>query len=107
MCRFFYSTSIDGAFDVSSVRAAFNMRSTEVKCSSRDVNAVYLSKELSYHWREVPQVSFLSHQTRVCRDKHIFVATIDVFCRDETVFTTKIILMAALANDTVQLSFAA
>ena len=39
---------------------------------------------LAYHWRELPQVGFLSRQTHidfchdnynVCRDKHIFVAT--------------------------------
>ena len=27
-----------------------------------------------YHWRELPQVSFLSQQ-KFCRDKHMFVAT--------------------------------
>ena len=40
-----------------------------------------------HHWQELPQVSFLSRQTRICHDKHVFVAT-------------KIILVAAPANDT-------
>ena len=35
-----------------------------------------------YHWRELPQVSFLSRQ-EFCCDKHVFVATKDVFCRDK------------------------
>ena len=38
-----------------------------------------------------------------CRDKHIFVATEDMFCRDKhMIVATKIILMAAPANDTFQ-----
>ena len=54
----------------------------------RRKRCVTFERAQSYHWREVPQVSFLSHQTRVCRDKQIFVATIDVFCRDKHVFVT-------------------
>ena len=61
----------------------------------------------AYHWLELPQVSFLSRQTRLlsrqkyaCRDK-TFVATKDVFCHDKHVFVaTKMILVAAPANDT-------
>ena len=37
-------------------------------------------------WRELPQVSFLSRQTRVCRDKSMLVAT-------------KMILVATPASD--------
>ena len=81
---------------------------------------------VKYNWRELPQVLFLSRQTRtrVCRDKtrllsrqkyachdktfvatklclsrQIFVTT-KVFCRDKHTFVaTKMILVAALAND--------
>ena len=76
-----------------------------------------------YHWREMPQVSFLSQQkfcredkTRLlpqqkyaCRDK-TFVATKDFFCRNKHVFVatsdktfvaTKMILVAAPASDIV------
>ena len=36
---------------------------------------------------------YLPRRTRVCRDKHTFVATKDVFCRDEYVFVaTKVSL---------------
>ena len=72
-----------------------------------------------YHWRELPQVSFLSRQKyachlsrknyvcrdktrqKFCRDKHTFVATKDVFCRDKHMFVaTKTILVAATATGT-------
>ena len=72
-----------------------------------------LTSTESYHWRELPQVSFLSPQTRVyrdntvfcrdkiflsrqnfrrdkylrvCRDKHTFVAPQAYVCRDEHTF---------------------
>ena len=50
-----------------------------------------------YHWQELPKVSFLSRQkfcrantclsrqNYVCRDKHTFVATKDVFCLSKCV----------------------
>ena len=41
-------------------------------------------KEDLYHRRDLPQVSFLSRQARVCRDKHAFVATEHVFRRDKS-----------------------
>ena len=44
-----------------------------------------------YHWRELPQVWFLSRQTRVCRNKHTFVATKDVFCHDKSFVATSIL----------------
>jgi len=34
-----------------------------------------LPKPVYYHWRELPQVSFLSRQTCVWREKQVFVAT--------------------------------
>ena len=40
-----------------------------------------------YHWRELPQVSFLSRQM-FCRDKIMFVAT-KYFCHDKHVFVAK------------------
>ena len=38
----------------------------------------------------------------VCRKKHLFVATKDVFCvcRDKTFVVTKIVIVAAPTNDT-------
>ena len=60
---------------------------------------------LTYHWRELPQVSFLSRQTRVCRDKiklvaiklllrqkfchdkHAFIATKDMFVATKMIST--------------------
>ena len=44
--------------------------------------------ELFYHWRELPQVSFLSRQ-KFRRDKHGFVAAFHVFCRDVTRFLSR------------------
>ena len=41
-----------------------------------------------YHWWELPQVSFLSHQ-KLCRDKDFFVATKHVFCREKSVCRDK------------------
>ena len=35
---------------------------------------------LLYHWRKLPQVSFLSRQTRVCRDKG---RVLSKMCRDK------------------------
>ena len=99
--------------------------------------------EEQYRWRELPQVWFLSRQTRqntsfvatkvclsrffyfklykhmlylspnnsfvatniilsrqkFCRNKHIFVATKDLFCRDKAFVATKIVLAAVPAND--------
>ena len=40
-------------------------------------------RPLLYHWRELPQVSFLSRQKYPCRDK-------TYFCRDKSFVTTKI-----------------
>ena len=98
------------------------------------------SISLAYHWRELQQVSFLSRQKYVCRDRHVFDATkvlwrqtkqnIDnkaknvihihprvflsrqrrfvatntglsgnIFCRNKTFVATKMILVAAPAND--------
>ena len=66
-----------------------------------------------YQWRELPQVSFLSRQTRVCRDKskllltkifccdkYHFVATSKLLSRQKMGFVaTKMILVAAPASD--------
>ena len=44
------------------------------KCTHRPAN---------YHWRELPQESFLSRQ-KSCGDKRVFVTTKHVFCRDKS-----------------------
>ena len=44
-----------------------------------------------YHWRELPQVSFLSRQT-FCWDRHTFVITKEVFCRNRSMLVTKKLL---------------
>ena len=45
----------------------------------------------NYHWRQLPQVSFLSQQ-KFCHDKHEFAATKHVFCRDKsTLVITKLL----------------
>ena len=54
---------------------------------------------VTYHWRELPQVSCLSRQTRVCRDKHVFVATKvclsrQTFCRDKHIFVAASLLLS-------------
>ena len=36
-----------------------------------------------YHWRELPQVSFLSRQTRICRAKYL---SRQKFCREKHTF---------------------
>ena len=43
----------------------------------------------NYHWRELPQVSFLSWQTHVCHDKHVFITTKHIFCHNKSVLVTK------------------
>ena len=71
----------------------------------------FIKNASSYHWRELPQVSFSSRQ-KLCRYKHTFVATKDMFCRDKHMFVatkrvcrdksfvvTKMILMAAPVNE--------
>ena len=58
--------------------------------------ALFHNDKVSYHWRELPQVSFWSRQKfcgEFCRDKHVFVATNMFFV------ATKMILVAAPAND--------
>ena len=57
-----------------------------------------------YHWRKLPQVSFLSRQTRVCRDKSMLEATKLLsrqnVCHNKYLFVAiKMILVAAPAND--------
>ena len=73
----------------------------------------------SYHWRELLQVSFLSRQTRVCREKPSFVATKvclprrnlcrdkimfvafatkDVFCSDKHVFVVTKVSLSRLSR---------
>ena len=57
-----------------------------------------VSRLLAYHWRELPQVSFLSwqnfcHNKHVFfwRDKHMFVVTKHVFCHNKSMLVvTKI-----------------
>ena len=71
-----------------------------------------------FHWQKLPQVSFLSRQTRVCRDKTFVVTNIflsrQIFvvislllsretclCRGKhTLVATKIILASAPTNNT-------
>jgi len=59
-----------------------------------------------FHWQELPQVSFLLRQTRVCRDKTFVVISLllsrqTCVCRGKHSFVaTKIILVSAPANDT-------
>ena len=48
-----------------------------------EMSLVHLRINTWYHWRELPQVSFLSRQ-KSCRDKHVFVETEHVFCRDKS-----------------------
>ena len=43
--------------------------------SSGGGDFVHTAQFLHHCWRVLLQVSFLSQQTRVCHDKHIFVAT--------------------------------
>ena len=46
-----------------------------------------------YHWRKLPQVSFLSQQ-KFCPDKHAFVMTKHIFCRDKSMLVvTKLIML--------------
>ena len=47
-----------------------------------------LPQQPFYHWRELPQVSFLSRQ-KFCWDKHTFVVTKDVFCCNGSMLVTK------------------
>ena len=52
------------------------------------------TRTIYYHWRELPQVSFLSREKYACRDipccdKIMFVAT-KYFCRGKTFVTTNI-----------------
>ena len=48
-----------------------------------------VSPPCSYHWRELPQVLFLSGQ-KFSRDKHVFVVTKHVFCGDKSMLETKL-----------------
>ena len=61
---------------------------------------------VKYRWRELPQVSFLSRQTYFCRDKKRVLSRQTRVCRDETFVVTKMILVAAPANDSKALSVA-
>ena len=69
-----------------------------------------------YHWRELPQISFLprhlSRQTPVCGDKYVFVRTKHIICRDKSMFvatniSTKMMLVTAPANDNFELEHSA
>ena len=43
---------------------------------------------VEYDWRELPQVSFLSRQRRVCRDKTRLLSQLKYACRDKTFVAT-------------------
>ena len=53
----------------------------------QDVTSVRCASTLAdvYHWWELPQVSFLSRQTRVCRDKTRLLSRQKYACRDKHV----------------------
>ena len=57
-------------------------------------HVLYLSPNNSF----VATNIILSRQ-KFCRNKHIFVATKDLFCRDKAFVATKIVLAAVPAND--------
>ena len=52
---------------------------------ARDEQAMVFSGK-DNHWQELPQVSFLSRQTRVSRVTTRLVATVVCFCRDKIMF---------------------
>ena len=54
--------------------------------------AVCAISPIIYHWRELPQVSFLSRQTRVCWDKTRLLSRQNYACRDKTFVATKLCL---------------
>ena len=61
-----------------------------LKPSPCATNTVHIEVDGSYHWLELPQVSFLSRQ-KFCRHKHVFVTTKHIFCRDKSrIVATKI-----------------
>ena len=50
------------------------------------VSPGWTNQDTDYHWWELPQLLFLSWQKfwKFCHDKHVFVATKHVFCRDKS-----------------------
>ena len=51
-----------------------------------------------YHWRELPQVSFVSRQTRVCRKKTRLLLR-QKFCGDKHIFLpTKLLLLQTILS---------
>ena len=57
------------------------------------------------HWRKLPQISFLSQQTRDCRDNHVFVTTKHFFCRDKSMLVaTKRFVATKVASTSILLS---
>ena len=73
----------------------FRSTSSEGKSKGR---YFFVSSAQIYHWRELPQVPFLSQQNYICRSWR--KKKLDVFCRDKHVFVaTKMILVIAPAND--------
>ena len=46
-----------------------------MRCQTVSSLSFFCPWSICYHWRELPQVAFLSRQTRVCCDKNVFFAT--------------------------------
>ena len=60
--------------------------------------AVPVMVAVFYHWRELPQVAFLSRQKHIfCRDKSTLVAT-KYLSRDKTFVATHLILSLSLSH---------
>ena len=70
---------------------------TKVFLSRQNSRQIFVCRDKSFVARKLCQ----SSQAYLCRNKHIFVATKDVFCRDKHMFVaTKMTLVASPANDT-------
>ena len=74
---------------------------TTANCPSAKRAILPEKLQLIYHWRQLPQVPFLS-RPRFCRDKTCLLSRQTRVCRDKTFVVTKMVLVAAPANDTSQ-----
>ena len=76
--------------------------------SNEQINTIMgIKKQADYHWRELPQVSFVATKVCLsrqffCRDEHNFVTT-KICCDEYNFVATKIILVAARRLVTNQL----
>ena len=82
------STPVDAGSTMVSTCSRTQLSITHYRCLS----SLQVPILTTYHWRELPQVSFLSQQTHVCHDITHFLSQQKYACHNKTFVSTKLCL---------------